>query len=124
MARGIPMVFWGYDKRQKRLKYRCPLAYGKQGCTWVDNCSESSYGQVVKIRLKDDYRRLIQIPRHTKTGEKLYNKRTAIERIFPRLKEDGDGNLVNHRMRGLGRITLNCILAVWVYQAKVAAMNG
>lgn len=116
-AWGIPYVFWGYDKRQKRLKYRCPLACGKGGCTWIDKCSKSAYGQVIKIRLKDDYRRFIQVPRHTKRWKKLYNMRTSIERIFSRLKKDEGGRLVNHRLRGLEKITLNCLLAVWAVQA-------
>lgn len=117
-AWGVPYVFWGYDKKQKRLKYRCPQACGKQGCTWLDKCSKSSYGQVIKIKLKDDYRRFIQVPRHTKRWKKLYNMRTAIERIFSRLKKDGNRKLVNHRIRGLDNITLNCLLAIWVVQAK------
>lgn len=104
-----------------RLKYRCPLACGKKGYPWVDKCSESSYGQVVKIRPKDDYRRFIQVPRHTKRWRQLYNMRTSIERIFSRLKKDTDGRLVNHRIRGLDKITLNCLLSVWVMQAKMAA---
>ena len=120
-AWGIPMTFWGYDKNQKRLKYRCPLACGKKGCTWIDKCSKSSYGQVVKIRLNEDYRRFIQVPRHTKKFRQIYNSRTAIERIFSRCKKDGDGRLVNHRMRGLDKISLNCLLSVWVMQAKVFA---
>lgn len=93
-AWGVPMVFWGYDKKQKRLKYRCPLACGKKGCTWIDKCSKSKYGQVVKIDLKDDYRRFCQVPRHTRRWETLYNKRGAIERVFSRLKKDDDGKLV------------------------------
>jgi len=115
------MVFWGYDKNHKRLKYRCPLACGKKGCTWLDKCSKSSYGQVVKIRLKDNYRRFIQVPRHTKEFRQRYNHRTSIERIFSRLKKDGDGKLVNHRMRGLDKITLNCLLSVWVMQTQSLA---
>lgn len=117
-AWGVPMVFWGYDKSQKRLKYRCPQTCGKDGCTWVDKCSKSSYGHVVKIRLKDDYRRFIQVPRHTKRFKQIYNHRTSIERIFSGLKKDGDGKLVNHRIRGLDKITLNCLLSVWVMQAQ------
>ena len=66
----------------------------------------------------DDYRRFIQIPRHTKKWKKLYDKRTSIERIFSRLKKDGDGKLVDHRLRGLDKITLNCLLSVWVMQAR------
>jgi len=118
-AWGVPMAFWGYDKRQKRLKYRCPLVCGKQGCTWIDKCSKSAYGHVVKVRLKDDYRRFIQVPRHTKKWRQLYNMRTSVERIFSRLKSDGGGRLVNHRLRGLSKITLNCLLSVWVMQARV-----
>ena len=117
-AWGIPMVFWGYDNRQKRLKYRCPLACGKKGCTWAEKCSTSKYGHVVKIRLKDDYRRFIQIPRHTDRWKIVYNRRTSIERIFSRLKKDGDGKLINHRIRGLDKITLNCQLSVWVMQTR------
>ncbi len=114
----VPYTFWGYDKKQKRLKYRCPLAVGKPGCTWLDKCSKSSYGEVVKIKLADDYRRFIQVPRHTERWAKLYRKRISIERIFSGLKKDGDGKLVNHRIRGLEKITLNSLLAVWVAQAK------
>ena len=117
-AWGIPMVFWGYDKKQKSLKYRCPQACGKDGCTWIDKCSKSSYGHVIKVKPKDDYRRFIQTPRHSREWKKLYNKRTSIERIFSRLKKDGDGKLVNHRIRGMEKITLNCLLSVWVIQVQ------
>lgn len=117
-AWGIPMVFWGYDKKQKRLKYRCPQACGKKGCTWIHKCSKSAYGQVVKINLKDDYRRFIAVPRHTETWRTKYIMRTSIERVFSRLKKDGEGRLVNHRMRGLSKVTLNCLLSVWVTQAR------
>ncbi len=120
-AWGAPMVFWGYDKKQKRLKYRCPLACGKKGCTWIDKCSKSDYGQVIKISLKPDYRRFIQVPRRTKRWSNLYRHRTSIERIFSRCKKDGDGRLVNHRLRGLEKMTLNCLLSVWVMQTKIVA---
>jgi hypothetical protein len=114
----VPYAFWGYDKKQKRLKYRCPLAVGKKGCTWLDKCSESSYGAVVKIKLSDDYRRFIQIPRHTKRWKDLYNKRVSVEHCYSKLKKNGDGKVVSHRIRGLDKMTLNCLLAVWVAQAK------
>ncbi len=34
-----------------------------------------------------------------------------------------DGKLVNHRMRGLEKITLNCLLSVWVMQVRVLNMK-
>lgn len=64
----VPLIFWGYDKEQKAPKYRCPLACGKQGCLSTQKCSESQHGYVVKTKLQDDYRRFIQIPRHTPGG--------------------------------------------------------
>ena len=123
-AWGVPMVFWGYDKKQKRLKYRCPQACGKKGCTWLDKCSKSAYGHVVKVNLKDDYRKFIQVPRRTPGWKKLYDKRTSIERIFSRLKKDGDGKLVSHRIRGLEKMTLNCLFSVWVMQARALSTDG
>lgn len=120
---GVPYIFWGYDTKQKILKYRCPVACGKQGCLTADSCSRSPYGHVIKLKLKEDYRRFIQIPRHTKRYRQIYNRRTSIERIFSRLKKDGDGRLVNHRIRGLDKITLNCLLSVWVMQATVIKNN-
>ncbi|MBT4510888.1 MAG: hypothetical protein HOC20_01580 [Chloroflexi bacterium] len=61
------------------------------------------------------------MPRHTKKWKKLYTKRVSVERIFSRLKKDGDGKLVNHRVRGLDKMTLNSLLSVWVMQAKASA---
>ena len=34
-----------------------------------------------------------------------------------------DNKLANDRIAGLDKITLNCLLAVWGYQAKVTLMN-
>ena len=34
-------------------------------------------------------------------------------------RSDGDGKLVNHRIRSLDKIALNCLLNVWVMQAKL-----
>jgi len=117
-AWGAPMVFWEYDKKHKRLKYRCPQACGKGSCTWIDKCSKSAYGHVVKINIRDDYRRFIQVPRHTEKWSKVYHRTVSIERLFSRLKKDGDGKLVNHRIGGLEKITLNCLLSVWVTQVR------
>lgn len=119
-----PMTFWGYDKKRKILKYRCPYSTGKGGCTWLEKCSRSNYGRVLKIKIERDYRRFCQVPRHTKRWRELYNQRTSVERIFSRLKRDGDGRLVNHRMRGLDKITMNCLLSVYVMQTRACCLTG
>lgn len=116
--RNEPMVFWGYDKKRKALKYRCPYATGKGGCTSLEKCSKSKYGRVLRIKIARDYRRFCQVPRHTKRWKQFCNKRVSVERVFSHLKKDGDGRIVNHRMRGLDKIRLNCQLSVWTAQAK------
>jgi len=107
----------GYDKKKKVLKYCCLLACGKEGCTWIDKCSKSAYGQVVKLKPKDDYRRFIEVPRYTKRWEILHNRRGAIERVFSRLKEFR--RLDNLHIRGLPKVSLHCQLAVLVLQAQL-----
>jgi len=74
----------------------------------------------LKIKIESDYRRFCQIPRHTEKWKKLYKMRVSVERVFSRLKKDGDGKLVNHRIRGVEKLTVNCLLNVnvWVMQAK------
>jgi hypothetical protein len=51
--------------RHKGPEYCCPLACGKKGFTRIDKYAESDYINVVKMKLKDDYRSSIQVPRHT-----------------------------------------------------------
>lgn len=115
-----PYTFWGYDRKQKALKYRCPLATGKQGCLWIEKCSGSPYGQVVKIKLSNDYRRFIQVPRHTKKWKALKKKRVAIERTFSRSK--GFRTLEKPTVRGLDRVTLHCLTSILAMQAWALAM--
>lgn len=55
---------------------------------------------------------------HTKKWRKLCNNQTSIERIFSRLENNGDGRLVNHRIRGLNKIIVNCLLGLRVMQAR------
>jgi hypothetical protein len=117
---GVPLVFWGYDKGQKILKYRCPLVCGKEGCLTPETCSASSYGYVVKLKLKDDYRRFIQVPRHTDAFKKLYNKRVNAEHTFAMSK--GFRALERPRVRGLANVRIHCELCVIAMQAWALAM--
>jgi hypothetical protein len=119
-AADIPYIFWGYDKKQKVLKYRCPLACGKQGCLWIEKCSNSPYGQVVKLRLSDDYRRFIQVPRHTKRWKELYNKRVNVEHTFAMSK--GFRALERPRVRGIDNVRLHCLLSIIAMQAWALGM--
>ncbi|SHL00912.1 IS5/IS1182 family transposase [Desulforamulus aeronauticus] len=107
---GQRMVYWGSDTKTGTNKYRCPHVMGKYDCphgsAW---CSQSSYGLVVKTKVEDDPRMNCLPARGTRNWQKLYNKRTAVERCFGRLKQHLGANSL--RTRGLEKVTLHITLS-------------
>ena len=80
-----PMKYLGYDKVKDKLRY-------------VYN------GKVYSIELSTDERIFTPIARNCNKWKKIYNKRTALERINGRL--DRDFNLENNKVRGLKKATV------------------
>ena len=56
------------------------------------------------IDIKEDERVFTPIARNSKKWQRIYNKRTALERINGRF--DRDMNLENHKVRGLKKATV------------------
>ncbi len=84
---GHRMVCWGYDKSKHAVKWRCPLAMEKVGhCDCI--CSKSKYGRTVHTKTKWDIRLYTPVPRGTAEWKKIYNNRTASERINNRILND------------------------------------
>lgn len=109
---GQKMVYWGSDAKTRTNKYRCPHVMGKYDCphgsAW---CSQSSYGLVVKTKVQDNPRLNCLPARGTRNWQKIYSKRTAVERCFGRLKQHLGANSIT--TRGLEKVifhlTLSCI---------------
>lgn len=80
-----PMKYLGYDKVKDKIRY----GYN---------------GKVYSIELSTDERIFMPIARNSKKWKKIYNKRTAVERINGRL--DRDFNLENNKVRGLKKATV------------------
>jgi IS5 family transposase len=102
---GFPMTYWGRDGGY--LKYRCPQeATRRFFCPLhhkgTHRCSLSPYGLVVKLRMDEDPRRYVPVPRESKKWKRLYKRRTAVERVNSRLKD----NLLldDLRVRGLAKV--------------------
>jgi hypothetical protein len=77
----------GYDKSSGYLMWRCP--YGKEHCSKCKNsCTGSKYGRVVKTRPEWDIRLYTDVPRGTDAYKKIYNQRSATERINNRILND------------------------------------
>jgi hypothetical protein len=91
---GQCMVFESYDKKRHRLKWRCPLKAGNKkircaahlACSLA--CSPSSYGRTVYTKPLDDLRLFTKTPRNSDTWKKVYNGRSASERVNKRLMVD------------------------------------
>ncbi|MGG3997212.1 transposase, partial [Aneurinibacillus thermoaerophilus] len=117
---GFDMVYWGADKRY--LKFRCPHTVGKVDCphgsAW---CSPSDYGMVVKVNPNDDLRRFSIPHRDTKRWKELYNKRTSVERVFARLKENLTVNQLH--IRGIQKVKTQVFLNLCILLASALAMS-
>jgi len=110
---GEPLVYWGRDGRY--TKWRCPAALGKLECPRYTGakgtrCSLSPYGLTIKLPLAQDWRRHTPVPRETKKWRRLYRRRTAVERVFSRLK----GHLLLDvlRVRGLSKVRVRLTLSL------------
>ena len=84
---GKRMVPNGYDKSSGYLMWRCP--FGKEhGTTCKNSCTSSKYGRVIKTKPEWDIRLYTDVPRGTEAYKKIYNQRTATERINNRILND------------------------------------
>ena len=81
----IPLKYLGYDKVKNTLRYQ-------------------HKNKVYSININYDKRIFTPIARDSSKWKKLYNKRTALERINGRM--DRDFNLENHKVRGLKKATV------------------
>ena len=81
------MAYIGHEKSRGTLKYRCPAAHCGLPCASYDRCNAGKrYGMTVRVKREIDLRRFPPIPRATKTFERLYKSRTAVERVNARMK--------------------------------------
>lgn len=78
----------GSEPSKSRLKYRCPLANRKHGCSCENPCSDSKYGRTVHLAMKDNPRLINFPPRDSKERKTEYNARTSTERSNKREKID------------------------------------
>ena len=102
---GLPLLLVGHDKK-KGMKYVCPHKASKITCPLLQRCNL----KVVWIRLFWDYRKFCSIPRDSDQWLGIYSKRSAVERVFSKLKEHR--RLNSHCHRGLAKVTLHCLMSI------------
>jgi hypothetical protein len=117
-----PMAYNGYEASRGTIKYRCPARHEGWPCPHDGICNAGKeYGRTVRVKCDIDLRRFPPIPRATKQFERLYNGRTAVERVNARLKifwGADDGNISGaRRFHGF----LGAVMAVHAAFATVLA---
>lgn len=106
------MACGGFEKKRKALKYRCPAEHYGLTCQGKETCPVA---KAVRIPLEEDRRVFTPVARSSYKWEKLYDKRTAVERVNARL--DVFFGFENHFIRGLKKMTLRVGLALCVMLA-------
>lgn len=78
----------GSEPSKNRIKYRCPLASRKYGCSCEHPCSDSKYGRTVHLAMKDNPRFINIPPRDSIEWKTEFHARTSAERSNKREKLD------------------------------------
>lgn len=78
----------GSEPSKNRIKFRCPLASRKYGCSYEHPCSDSKYGRTVHLATKDNPRLINIPPRDSDEWKTEFNARTSAERSNKREKYD------------------------------------
>ncbi len=107
------MKYAGFEKDRETHKFRCPLgAAAPSSCSAFGTCSAGgcgNQGRQVRVEMETDIRRFAPIYPRSKKWKRLYNGRTAVERVNSYLKEVL--RLEDHCLRGLAAIDLRVLLA-------------
>lgn len=112
------MQFMGFEAERQSLKFRCPAAaYGlecqnREACACLPRVRDGAFGRVVRVPLARERRLLGPVYQHSLRFERLYAKRTAVERVNSRI--DQVYGLEHHFIRGLKRMKLRVSLSLLV----------
>lgn len=107
------LTYAGFEAGRDAHKFRCPLGGAAEGaCRAFATCaagSSGSQGRQVRIPMETDARRFAPVYPRSKRWKRLYNGRSAVERINSYLK--GVLELERHCLRGKNAIKLRVLLA-------------
>jgi len=123
------MAYVGHEAKRGTLKYRCPARHEGWACPSDSRCNAGlGYGVVARIKSEMDLRRFPPIPRASKRFDRLYNGRTAVERVNARLKlywGADDGNVIGaRRFHAMVGVVLLVHLALATTLARAGRVEG
>lgn len=113
------LFFAGFERDRGTLKYRCPAAACGLQCRGRKECERQAavgpFGRVIRIPLQLDRRIFTPIARPTPKWEKVYDRRTSVERVNSRI--DQVFQFERHTIRGQAKMETRITLALIVILA-------
>lgn len=106
------MAYGGFEKERNSHKYRCPARHYGYPCRGMKSCSIT---HSIRIPLSTDRRVFTPLARSTYKWERVYDKRTAVERVNSRL--DTCFGFEHHTIRGLQKMHFRVSLSFCVMLA-------
>jgi len=107
------MKYAGFEKERAAHKFRCPLETAAATCcSAFGTCAAGpcgNQGRQVRVEMKTDFRRFAPVYPRSKKWKRLYNGRSAVERVNSYFKEVL--RLEDHCLRGRKAISLRVLLA-------------
>ncbi len=107
------MTYAGYEADRQGHKFRCPLGDAAASkCPVFRTCAAGSCGnngRQVRIPVQTDWRRFAPVYPRSKRWKRLYNGRSAVERVNSYFKEVL--RLEDHCLRGKAAIRLRVLMA-------------
>lgn len=107
------MKYAGFERDRETHKFRCPLgASAATTCSAFSTCLAGpcgKQGRQVRVEIQTDIRRFAPIYPRSLKWKRLYNGRSAVERVNSYLKEVL--RLEDHCLRGLKAISLRVLIA-------------
>jgi hypothetical protein len=116
------MAFQGFEANRNTLKYRCPAAAygyeckGRNECAAFGQVNPSANGRIVRINItKADRRIFTPTPHGNPSWQRIYNRRSSLERINNRI--DNSFGFEKHYIRGKAKMQTRVGLALAVMMA-------
>ena len=113
---------WKRIHLTKSLKYRCPAAaygfqcQGSKECSAFGQVNPGEYGRSIRINItKEDRRIFTPTPYGSPSWERIYNRRSSLERINNRI--DNSFGFEKHYIRGGAKMQTRVGLAIAVMMA-------
>ena len=100
------MAYGGFEQDRKTLKYKCPAKHYGISCKGIKTCPVKT---AIRISLEEDRRVFTPVARSSYKWKRVYDKRTAVERVNSRV--DRLLGFENHTIRGIKKMSLRLLIS-------------